>query len=135
MYAEGDAPSRYSDDRDKSTLRTLSLLRRRSAQVERTRGWLCSDHFVNSYSDIYKFIGDRLFGNEHTINRGKDYTEYSIRLDTKRTDLPIAMAGYKLTSPGASSIVTISQLSSICGRFEIGKRALRNPDHDTMTLQ
>jgi ATP phosphoribosyltransferase len=73
-------------------------------------------------AEIEKYLGDnKLFGNEPTINRGKDYSEYSIQLDTRRTDLPIAMVRYKLTSMGASSIDTIPLLSSIPGRFEIGK--------------
>ena len=70
--------------------------------------------------EIEKYLVDnKLFGNEPTVNRGKDFTEYSIQLDTRRTDLPIALVRYKLTSMGATSIDTIPLLSSIPGRFVI----------------
>jgi ATP phosphoribosyltransferase len=68
--------------------------------------------------DIEDFLSkNHLFGNEPTINRGKDFTEYSIQLDTQRSDLPIAMVRYRLASIGATNIDTIPLLSSIPGRF------------------
>lgn len=61
-----------------------------------------------------------LFGDEPTVNRGKDYTEYSIQLDTSNPQLPLAMVRYQLAVLGAKNIDTVPVLSSISGRFLLG---------------
>jgi ATP phosphoribosyltransferase len=54
-----------------------------------------------------------LFGDEPTANRGREYTEYSIQLDTANPEKPIAMVRYQLAKLGARSINTIPITSSI----------------------
>jgi ATP phosphoribosyltransferase len=56
---------------------------------------------------------NNLFGDEPTANRGKEYTEYSIQLDTANPEKPIAMVRYQLARLGARSINTIPITSSI----------------------
>jgi ATP phosphoribosyltransferase len=56
---------------------------------------------------------NNLFGDEPTANRGKEYTEYSIQLDTANPDKAIAMVRYQLARLGARSIDTIPITSAI----------------------
>jgi ATP phosphoribosyltransferase len=110
------------ENKAKADLLEMFLVNLNGALSAETKVLLLFNVKNSSTGEIEKYLGDnRLFGNEPTINRGKDYSEYSIQLDTRRTDLPIAMVRYKLTSMGASSIDTIPLLSSIPGRFEIVK--------------
>jgi ATP phosphoribosyltransferase len=60
-----------------------------------------------------------LFGDEPTVNRGKDYSEYSVQLDASNPALPLAMARYRLAVLGARHIDTIPVISSIPGRFSL----------------
>jgi ATP phosphoribosyltransferase len=58
---------------------------------------------------------NNLFGDEPTVNKGKEYTEYDIQVDTDNADKPIAMVRYNLAKLGARSINTIPISSSIPG--------------------
>jgi ATP phosphoribosyltransferase len=60
---------------------------------------------------------NNLFGDEPTVNRGKDYSEYSVQIDASDPALPLAMVRYRLAVLGARHIDTIPVLSSIPGRF------------------
>ena len=58
---------------------------------------------------------NNLFGDEPTVNKGKEYTEYDIQVDTDNADKPLAMVRYNLAKLGARSINTIPISSSIPG--------------------
>ncbi len=54
-----------------------------------------------------------LFGDEPTLNRGKEYTEYNIQVDADDPEKPLAMVRYRLARLGARSINTLPITSSI----------------------
>jgi ATP phosphoribosyltransferase len=56
---------------------------------------------------------NNLFGDEPTLTRGKEYTEYNIQVDADDVEKPIAMVRYTLAKLGARSINTIPITSSI----------------------
>jgi ATP phosphoribosyltransferase len=56
-----------------------------------------------------------LFGDEPTVNKGKEYTEYNIQVDADNAEKPIALVRYSLAKLGARSINTIPITSSIPG--------------------
>ncbi len=62
---------------------------------------------------------NNLFGDEPTVNKGKEYTEYNIQVDVDDPEKPIAMVRYQLAKLGARSINTIPITSSIPGRTVI----------------
>ncbi len=66
--------------------------------------------------DIEQYLSsNNLFGDEPTVNKGKEYTEYDIQVDTDNPEKPIAMVRYNLAKLGARSINTIPITSSIPG--------------------
>jgi ATP phosphoribosyltransferase len=65
---------------------------------------------------------NNLFGDEPTLTRGKEYTEYNIQVDADDVEKPIAMVRYTLAKLGARSINTIPITSSIPGL-----KAIRRP--------
>jgi ATP phosphoribosyltransferase len=58
---------------------------------------------------------NNLFGDEPTANKGREYTEYNIQVDTDNAEKPLAMVRYNLAKLGARSINTIPITSSIPG--------------------
>jgi ATP phosphoribosyltransferase len=56
---------------------------------------------------------NNLFGDEPTLNRGKEFTEYDIQVDADDVEKPVAMVRYTLAKLGARSINTIPITSSI----------------------
>ncbi len=58
---------------------------------------------------------NNLFGEEPTLSRGKDFTEYNIQVDAAHPDKPVALVRYTLARLGARSINTIPITSSIPG--------------------
>ena len=56
---------------------------------------------------------NNLFANEPTVNRGKDFTQYSIQVDAGGAKQPVARIRYELARIGAKNIDTIPLLSSI----------------------
>jgi ATP phosphoribosyltransferase len=65
---------------------------------------------------------NELFGDEPTLTRGREYTEYNIQVDADDVEKPIALVRYTLAKLGARSINTIPITSSIPGL-----KALRRP--------
>jgi ATP phosphoribosyltransferase len=61
-----------------------------------------------------------LFANEPTMNEGTHYTEFSIQLDLRSVELPIARVRYELAKLGATGIETVPLESSIPGLDAIG---------------
>jgi ATP phosphoribosyltransferase len=64
---------------------------------------------------------NNLFGDEPTVNKGKEYTEYDIQVDVDDPGKPLAMVRYNLAKLGARSINTIPITSSIPGMKVIRK--------------
>jgi ATP phosphoribosyltransferase len=62
-----------------------------------------------------------LFGDEPTLTRGKEYTEYNIQVDADDREKPVAMVRYTLAKLGARSINTVPITSSIPGIKAIRK--------------
>jgi len=62
-----------------------------------------------------------LFGDEPTVNKGKEYTEYDIQVDVDDPQKPLALVRYSLAKLGARSINTIPITSSIPGLKVIRK--------------
>jgi ATP phosphoribosyltransferase len=58
---------------------------------------------------------NNLFGDEPTANKGREYTEYNIQVDSSDPEKPVAMVRYQLAKLGARSINTIPITSSIPG--------------------
>lgn len=69
----------------------------------------------NALSDeVERYLAaNNLFGDEPTLNRGKEYTEYNIQVSTADPDKPLARVRYKLATLGARSINTLPITSSI----------------------
>ena len=65
---------------------------------------------------VEKYLGEKnLFADEPTINKGKEFTEYNIQVDTDNLAEPLARIRYELAKLGAKSINTIPIQSSIPG--------------------
>lgn len=58
---------------------------------------------------------NRLFGDEPTVTRGKEFTEYDIQVSVDDAERPIAKVRYTLAKLGARSINTVPITSSIPG--------------------
>jgi ATP phosphoribosyltransferase len=58
---------------------------------------------------------NELFGEEPTMNRGREYTEYNIQVDAADASKPVALVRYTLAKLGATSINTVPVTSSIPG--------------------
>ena len=68
-----------------------------------------------------------LFGDEPTLNKGKEYTEYNIQVEADDAEKPIALVRYTLAKLGARSINTIPITSSIPGIKVIRKAEGETP--------
>jgi ATP phosphoribosyltransferase len=76
--------------------------------------------FFNVQKDRVEAVLDylrsnRLFGDEPTMNEGANYTEFSIQMDTKATELPLAKVRYELAKLGATYLETVPLDSCIPG--------------------
>jgi hypothetical protein len=58
---------------------------------------------------------NNLFGDEPTVNRGKEFSEYNIQVDAADPEKPVALVRYTLAKLGARSINTMPITSSITG--------------------
>jgi ATP phosphoribosyltransferase len=66
--------------------------------------------------DVERYLtAHNLFGDEPTVNKGKEYTEYDIQVDVDDPQKPLALVRYNLAKLGARSINTIPITSSIPG--------------------
>ena len=70
---------------------------------------------------VLRLRANNLFGDEPTVTRGKEFTEYNIQVDTTNTEKPLALVRYTLAKLGARSINTIPITSSITGIRAIRK--------------
>ena len=58
-------------------------------------------------------VENNLFADEPTKNKGKEYTEFYVQIDTENPETPLAKVRYQLTRLGAKHINTIPLTSSI----------------------
>jgi ATP phosphoribosyltransferase len=58
---------------------------------------------------------NKLFGDEPTVSRGKEFTEYDIQVNVDDGERPIARVRYALAKLGARNINTVPITSSIAG--------------------
>ncbi|HTP28646.1 MAG TPA: hypothetical protein VMK12_23680 [Anaeromyxobacteraceae bacterium] len=66
--------------------------------------------------EIDRYLSSQnLFGDEPSVNKGREYTEYNIQVDATNSEKPIALVRYRLAKLGARSINTIPITSSIPG--------------------
>lgn len=65
---------------------------------------------------------NNLFGEEPTLSRGREFTEYNIQVDAVDVERPVALVRYTLAKLGARSINTIPITSSIPGIRMIRER-------------
>lgn len=71
---------------------------------------------LESQSAVDRYLRENsLYGNEPTVNRGENWTEYSIQVETSGENRPVAQIRYELACMGARSIDTIPLISSIPG--------------------
>ena len=108
------ASTKLKNDPDKYDLARMFLLN--------LYGAVFAEHKVlvlfNSKKDnVDKLLGyldtNRLFADEPTMNQGENYVEFSIQLDLRATELPIARVRYELAKLGATGIETVPLESSI----------------------
>jgi ATP phosphoribosyltransferase len=65
-------------------------------------------------AEVERYLADqKLFGDEPTVTRGKEYTEYSIEVEDDDAERPLALVRYSLARLGARSIDTVPLISSI----------------------
>jgi ATP phosphoribosyltransferase len=71
---------------------------------------------------VYAYLREnKLFGEEPTMSRGKEYTEYNIQVDAANVEKPVALVRYNLAKLGAQSINTVPITSSIPGLRAVQK--------------
>jgi ATP phosphoribosyltransferase len=73
-------------------------------------------------AEVERYLSENnLFGDEPTVNKGREYTEYDIQVDVDDPEKPLALVRYNLAKLGARSINTIPITSSIPGMRVIRK--------------
>jgi ATP phosphoribosyltransferase len=72
--------------------------------------------------EVERYLADQaLFGDEPTVNKGREYTEYNVQVEADNAEKPLAMVRYSLARLGARSINTMPISSSITGIKAIRK--------------
>ncbi|HEU4382683.1 MAG TPA: hypothetical protein VFR85_04190 [Anaeromyxobacteraceae bacterium] len=75
-----------------------------------------------SSAEVDRYLRENeLFGDEPTVNRGREFAEYNIQVDADDPEKPVAMVRYTLARLGARSINTLPLSSSIPGIKAIRK--------------
>lgn len=65
-------------------------------------------------AEVERYLAsNNLFGDEPTLNKGKEFTEYNIQVGADDPEKPLAMVRYRLAKLGALSINTVPLSSSI----------------------
>jgi ATP phosphoribosyltransferase len=112
------------NDPEKSELLDMFLVNLYGATHAETKVMLLFN-VPNAQSDeVDRYLRENnLFGEEPTLSRGKEFTEYNIQVDAADVAKPVALVRYTLAKLGARSINTIPITSSIPGiRMIRGKR-------------
>ena len=103
-------------DAEKRELLDMFLLNLHGAALAEDKVMLLFNVPNRLSEEVERYLsGNNLFGDEPTMNRGKEYTEYNIQVDADNPEQPIAVVRYSLAKLGARSINTIPITSSIPG--------------------
>jgi ATP phosphoribosyltransferase len=103
-------------DPEKRELLDMFLLNLHGATHAENKVMLLFNVPNTSSEEVDRYLRtNNLFGDEPTLNRGKEYTEYNIQVDADDVEKPIALVRYTLAKLGARSINTIPITSSIPG--------------------
>jgi ATP phosphoribosyltransferase len=108
-------------DGDKKELLRMFLLNMYGAVFAENKVMVLFNVPNNKMDEIESYLStNNLFADEPTINRGKEFTEYSIQIDISQKDLPLARIRYDLAKLNAKNINTIPIDSAIPGIDVIG---------------
>ncbi len=103
-------------DPDKRELLEMFLLNLYGATHAENKAMLLFNVPNPLVPEIERYLStNNLFGDEPTVAKGKEYTEYNIQVDSDNPEKPIALVRYNLARLGARSINTIPITSSIPG--------------------
>ncbi len=111
-----------SDDPEKRELLEMFLLNLHGAAHAENKVMLLFNVPNRLAGEVERYLAsNNLFGDEPTLNKGKEYTEYNIQVEADNPEKPIAMVRYTLAKLGARSINTMPITSSISGIKAIRK--------------
>jgi ATP phosphoribosyltransferase len=103
-----------SSDPDKRELLEMFLVNLHGALQAENKVMLLFNVPNSRSTEVERYLSENnLFGDEPTMNRGKEYTEYNIQVEDANPERPIALVRYTLAKLGARSIDTVPILSSI----------------------
>jgi ATP phosphoribosyltransferase len=103
-------------DPEKRELLDMFLLNLHGATHAENKVMLLFNVPNSSAAEVDRYLrANNLFGDEPTLTRGREYTEYNIQVDADDVEKPIALVRYTLAKLGARSINTIPITSSIPG--------------------
>jgi ATP phosphoribosyltransferase len=103
-------------DKEKTELLRVFLLNLYGAVNAENKVMILFNVSNNDAADIEKYLSENnLFASEPTVNRGHDFTEYSIQVNTSDKRVPLAKLRYDLAVRKAKHIDTIPINSSIPG--------------------
>jgi ATP phosphoribosyltransferase len=109
-------PESLKSDKGKMDLLRMFLLNLYGTINAENKVMLTFNVPLAATASVDTYLGDnRLFGNEPTVNRGENWAEYSIQVETSGGKLPVAQIRWELARMGARSIDTIPVISSIPG--------------------
>ena len=101
-------------DPDKRPLLEMFLLNLHGALQAENKVMLLFNVPNARSAEVDRYLTENnLFGDEPTMTRGKEYTEYNIQVEEANPERPIALVRYALAKLGARSIDTVPILSSI----------------------
>jgi ATP phosphoribosyltransferase len=102
------------DDPEKRELLEMFLLNLYGATHAENKVMLLFNVPNQRSDEVERYLSaNNLFGDEPTLNRGREYTEYNIQVEADDPEKPIALVRYTLAKLGARSINTIPITSSI----------------------
>jgi ATP phosphoribosyltransferase-like protein len=103
-------------DPEKRELLEMFLLNLHGATHAENKVMLLFNVPNQASSEVDRYLRDNnLFGDEPTVNRGKEFSEYNIQVDAADPEKPVALVRYTLAKLGARSINTMPITSSITG--------------------
>ena len=105
---------RIRDDAEKSDLLDMFLLNLFGAINAEDKVMLLFNISNQDAERVEAYLGsNNIFGNEPTVNRGNQFTQYTIQVEAGSKRLPVARVRFELAKLGAKNIDTVPLLSSI----------------------
>ncbi len=102
------------DDPEKRELLEMFLLNLHGALHAENKVMLLFNVPNARSAEVERYLTENnIFGDEPTMTRGKEYTEYNIQVEDDNPERPIALVRYTLARLGARSIDTVPIISSI----------------------